>query len=89
MDTSLSSSLSYEELQLALQDVGPAELQSRQIQKTREGGFVRHSKQPPVETLTSSYSQHHTVISVDDLPESMRLNSSKQISLEAAKRTRQ
>ena len=78
MDTSMSSSVSEGELQLALQDPGPAEVLAKAATKQTASTFAELQPQAG-----------RTVMPVDVLPAEMRLKSSSEIHTEAKNRSRQ
>ena len=78
MDTTASSSVSEAELQLALQDPGPAEVQAR---------AAGRQKAPTFAVLQPKTGR--SVMPAHLLPEEMRLKSSSDIKVEASTRTRQ
>ena len=78
MDTSMSSSVSEVELQRALQDSGPAEVQARAAKKHTATSLATLQPQTG-----------RSVIPVDVLPEEMRLKPSSEVKAEASTRTKQ
>ena len=78
MDTSMSSSVSEAELQLALQDSGPAEVQARAADRQRAPTFAE--LQPH---------SGRSVMPVHLLPEEMKLKTSSEVKIEASTRTKQ
>jgi hypothetical protein len=78
MDTSMSSSVGEAELQLALQDSGPAEVQARAAERHTATTFATLQPQ-----------KGRSVIPVDVLPEEMRLKPSSEVKVEASTRTKQ